>query len=412
MDMLSSQLVFVEASRMQNRMDELSKDCISLDMAVAFLSREGYSIIEPNLLDLISRGSDIRIALGLSNNLRITDKDAVHDLLKLSKLKSSNNHLSLKFFDNPGFHPKLAIFGRRDGTIDVVIGSSNLTRGGQRDNTEANVLIRAPPAEFQSVIQRFYEGIWKVKSEDLAILLKKYKGRRKEFDPQIGKKSTGALTKLPPPLEDESEKHVVEEIMKIRKWWRIAPGSQGVAWLGTWDEPQGAWRAGWYFNIKDMTDGIVSIGWDSLGDLDSYNEDFDRLRVAMKRAAKQERWRTFRKPKKLVWKTPRALEKRLDTVANFAGWQNAENPVKINEGVIAYNEGCVYGIGKIIGRYEHKEDLPRFTHTRRVRWFKYTKTPPKATRFIIDALGRPGTLRQVTDTKSVNKAILELKQWT
>ena len=175
-----------------------------------------------------------------------------------------------------------------------------------------------------------------------------------------------------------------------------------------WDEED--FRACWYYSVNDGL-GFVSIGWGEVGDLLRFNEDLKDLRSTVIEVAKRKKWPT--RAGELEWKVPASITYDVTTLSNFAGWTNAKNPMEKGDGVIAYNEKCVYAIGEVKGDYVFQKDLPWFQHTREVQWFKYLKTPPRLTKndsLIVRSLGRPPTLLPITK-KAVVKAVWKLDQW-
>ncbi len=89
----------------------------------------------------------------------------------LETLQAAPCELKVMLDSEGTFHPKLAIGRRKDGSIRVLMGSSNLTVGGFEKNTELNVLLEADSrnAQIRKVLG-FFDECWA-------------KGDRLDFDP-------------------------------------------------------------------------------------------------------------------------------------------------------------------------------------------------------------------------------------
>jgi len=388
----------------------LARKCASLDIAVAFLSREGYEILEPTLRGLLVRESPVRMVVGLSNLLRITDEKAVGNLVDLSgetrPRRGSNPLLQLRYYNNAGFHPKIFIFHRSAKEIDVVVGSSNLTKGGQLSNTEANVLLVSPDSDFVSSVKDFYERVWENADELAETKLEKYKGRKRNTAERTsGKRGSLPVTKLPPPSSSFNI-GLPDKIPDIKTWWKIAPGTKGEAWSEVW-----------YPNIDDKGVGVAAIGWEEVGDLSGFQKTLQRndlapLRSAVLETARRIGWKTKRLPHRPIWKVPRAVDYATETLASFTGWWREKNPLRVGQGLIAYSNRSVYGIGQIKGDYNYDEGLPWQNHCREVKWFRVKRSPPKAPPRLIRELG-VGKWQTITpiDSSEIIRVALKLPQW-
>ncbi len=109
--------------------------------AVAFLKYSGIEVIEPWLDDFLQRKGDAEFLVGL--DFYTTEGKALRFLL--DKQRASSGQCRLFCFSAPedktdAYHPKLYLF-KGHGKIKAVVGSSNLTRGGLRNNVEINVVV-------------------------------------------------------------------------------------------------------------------------------------------------------------------------------------------------------------------------------------------------------------------------------
>jgi HKD family nuclease len=114
-----------------------------LKFAVAFMKYSGFRLIENDIKKCLIDGRSVEFLVGL--DFRTTDPK----VLRLLKGFSSDG-LPLKcycfsdpsFRDTPIYHPKLYLVN--DGkNATIVLGSSNLTEGGLKNNVEVNAIISA-----------------------------------------------------------------------------------------------------------------------------------------------------------------------------------------------------------------------------------------------------------------------------
>ncbi|MCX7681884.1 MAG: phospholipase D-like domain-containing protein [Anaerolineae bacterium] len=110
-------------------------------IAVAYVSIRGLKMLEPAFHQCLERGGYLEFLVGLDPSA--TDPQALWTLYQLSRDKSRVALYCLAELDPPAvYHPKLYLFKERD-TATILLGSSNLTEGGLKNNIEVNVLIRA-----------------------------------------------------------------------------------------------------------------------------------------------------------------------------------------------------------------------------------------------------------------------------
>lgn len=114
-----------------------------LKFAVAFMKYSGFTLIEEDINKCLRKGGSIEFLVGL--DFRTTEPKVLRLLRKLS-----NEELLLKcycfsdpsFGDTPIYHPKLYLLNDGENAT-IALGSSNLTRGGLKNNVEVNVVITA-----------------------------------------------------------------------------------------------------------------------------------------------------------------------------------------------------------------------------------------------------------------------------
>ena len=111
----------------------------------AFASRAG--------VDSLIGDPEIQRFLGQSTMALLVGIDAVtnrHALERLQELEQEHERLTVRVFRNPTdalFHPKVVRFDYPDGRRSMIVGSSNLTPGGLRQNFEAFSVTRAAAGE-------------------------------------------------------------------------------------------------------------------------------------------------------------------------------------------------------------------------------------------------------------------------
>lgn len=133
-----------------------AKTATSIDIAVAFVSRQGLNEILPSLKKVSTIGP-VRLVTGFYQGF--TDPQALRPLLL--QQSDTNGSLSVRISRNPHFHWK-AYFLHRRRTTTAVIGSSNMTAEGLGQSGEINavVTLRRSSAAFKSLHNHFEEE-WK-----------------------------------------------------------------------------------------------------------------------------------------------------------------------------------------------------------------------------------------------------------
>lgn len=115
------------------------KNSNDIRMAVAFVSRQGLSFIEDSMNYILDSKAKLEFLLGL--DMRTTEPQALRYIYNLSK---NHNNILLYCYasldQSSIYHPKLYIL-KGEKTITSIIGSSNLTGGGLKNNIEVNMVI-------------------------------------------------------------------------------------------------------------------------------------------------------------------------------------------------------------------------------------------------------------------------------
>ena len=110
-----------------------NSNCKNLDIAVAFITKEGVDAIWP-ILSSVAKRCKVRILTGIYQSF--TQPSALKELNKISR--QTNGNLELRISRNKRFHWK-AYFIIKKTKADVIIGSSNLTSDGLGAEGEINL---------------------------------------------------------------------------------------------------------------------------------------------------------------------------------------------------------------------------------------------------------------------------------
>lgn len=111
------------------------KSATSVRFAMAFAKRSGWELFSEVLLD---GSKSIEILVGL--NFGITDPALLQEWFGLANLKSKQLKIRVAPW-SPTFHPKVIVARFPDGSAFAIVGSGNLTGGGQYHNVECGVFL-------------------------------------------------------------------------------------------------------------------------------------------------------------------------------------------------------------------------------------------------------------------------------
>ena len=129
-------------------LNEELRDADEFLAATAFLNSAGLDTIKPQLERILNNEGNVSIVHGA--DFRITDPSAVRTLVDMD-LRYGNMSYRV-YFDwslthRQMFHPKLYLSTSDYEYYCAIVGSSNLTLGGLRNNTEVNAVIHGSRAE-------------------------------------------------------------------------------------------------------------------------------------------------------------------------------------------------------------------------------------------------------------------------
>lgn len=162
------QISFLESGRVLVKLKSLlnPKSFDEIDLAVAYLSKRGYSTIEESLKNFLFKNRRVRFLVGLSSTC-VTESGALRKLVALTN-KPGGKCLEVKYHRLSGieFHPKIVLAKSKGKLKQAIVGSSNLTGGGQESNVEANVAIEIEDLldentkSLQVDITNFFDYLW------------------------------------------------------------------------------------------------------------------------------------------------------------------------------------------------------------------------------------------------------------
>ena len=124
-------------SEFLNRIKECLKKCNSFSFSVSFIKKAGLVLIERDIEEALHRGAKGKIITSTYQNF--TDIGSLEQFLTWQKeYDNFECHLDYECFGDNGFHTKGYMF-EYDDSIELVVGSSNITRFALLKNFEWNV---------------------------------------------------------------------------------------------------------------------------------------------------------------------------------------------------------------------------------------------------------------------------------
>lgn len=360
---------FLDGKGLAAKLPELIASCESLDIAMAYVKLGALVPLLSSFEELLSKRGSLRMVFGLSSRLGITDKAAAEMLLELGRRENVSVHKN----NNPGFHPKLFIFGGKSPALAV--GSANLTKGAQTSNAEANVLLEEVDPPLMEDASNFFLDCFKASPP----LRQRHINKYREKETGHGKRKNGFGEGLDP-LPRFNERMGELSGIQPRELWKISPGED--AWC--WDE--------WYNEIDDLGNGVIAIGWD-VGPL-------VRFRSPKSLADAVAAYKAKRRRKFYVKPTADQL------------WAFKDLPKREGTTVIVYSEGRVFGIARITPKstYVHKGIRSvSYAHQVNVNYLWFAEWPKEVNRFLKKELGKRGTLFRVENPRVWNEVIASVR---
>ena len=115
----------------------LLKRSENVSIAVAFLKNSGIELIKKGIEESKNNGTKISIVTGL--DFGITDSESLRELLDMG--------VNCNVVNDINFHPKMYIFETGEDNATMIVGSSNLSKGGLSTNYEANIIVTGKVSE-------------------------------------------------------------------------------------------------------------------------------------------------------------------------------------------------------------------------------------------------------------------------
>ncbi len=120
-----------------NRIKESLKKCNSFSFTVSFIKKAGLVLLEREMMEALHRGAKGKIITSTYQNF--TDIGSLEQFLSWQKeYDNFECHLDYECFGDNGFHTKGYIF-EYDDSVELIVGSSNITRFALLKNFEWNV---------------------------------------------------------------------------------------------------------------------------------------------------------------------------------------------------------------------------------------------------------------------------------
>ncbi|MBR1416997.1 MAG: DUF3427 domain-containing protein [Bacilli bacterium] len=135
------------------------KKCNSFTLSVSFIKKAGLVLIQREIEEALERGARGRIITSTYQNF--TDIASLKDFLAWqNKYSNFECHLDMNCFGENGFHSKGYLF-EYDDSIEIIVGSSNITRFALLKNIEWNIsLISKDSIDSYDEAMKTFEYLW------------------------------------------------------------------------------------------------------------------------------------------------------------------------------------------------------------------------------------------------------------
>lgn len=142
-----------------DRIKDCFKKCNSFTLSVSFIKKAGLVLFQREIEEALERGAKGRIITSTYQNF--TDIASLKDFLAWqNKYDNFECHLDMNCFGENGFHSKGYLF-EYDDSIEIIVGSSNITRFALLKNIEWNISLISKNniASYDEAIKNF-EYLW------------------------------------------------------------------------------------------------------------------------------------------------------------------------------------------------------------------------------------------------------------
>ena len=142
-----------------DRIKDCFKKCNSFTLSVSFIKKAGLVLFQREIEEALERGAIGRIITSTYQNF--TDIASLKDFLAWqNKYDNFECHLDMNCFGESGFHSKGYLF-EYDDSIEIIVGSSNITRFALLKNIEWNIsLISKNNIESYDEAIKNFEYLW------------------------------------------------------------------------------------------------------------------------------------------------------------------------------------------------------------------------------------------------------------
>jgi len=376
------EISFLQSSQLLQELKWNLERAKSFRAAAAFLKKSGFYEIKTGLEVLLRKPTgQAELVIGISS-YGITDWDVLREL---QRMKEEFSNLSVRYYNNERFHPKLFIFELALGKTCLIVGSSNLTGGGVRNNIEANVCLTGANSDdvFEDAsefFQNIFHGGEMLKDETVEEY-RSYTAKQSKAGQR--RKLNIAKTPLVPMAERGSEilvPRISSRALEGKAFWKVAPGKQAAEWP--------LWKKEIQIDRDGVMRGTVSIGW-----------DFDMTRLP------------FDDEAQLVKVVQRKLAQ-LDDPSDplYVATQAKLFCRNIRKGhiIVAYSKRQIHGIAQVSDDTPYFcRDSETYPNKRNVRWLTLRAWMPKE-RFRSVLRHPQDTIHQIEDVSTINMLCEEL----
>lgn len=275
---MMTQLVWnASGQTVANLLGEHASNARRILIAVAFLSKPGWRMVNDWLRSSLERGCHIEIFVG--TDFYQTDPSALQEAEALLRGRTGCALWICRRSSRSVFHPKLYVFESDRETV-AVVGSANLTSGGLRDNREVCCCFSmSPGSAMAGQLETIFASYRSDKDIHQATLLDiaRYEGECVRFNRHMKKAERGALKEikaLPSIREDRLQRYVREYLscekeqedyrFRMRNYARIPAlldrlilAKTKAGFLEIYEllvgKPgqRGLWHSGWLFRQKN-----------------------------------------------------------------------------------------------------------------------------------------------------------------
>lgn len=142
-----------------NKIKENFNKCNSFTLSVSFIKKAGLVLFEREIEEALERGVKGRIITSTYQNF--TDIASLKEFLSWqNKYNNFECHVDMNCFGENGFHSKGYLF-EYDDSIEIIVGSSNITRFALLKNIEWNIsLISKESIDSYIEAMKNYEYLW------------------------------------------------------------------------------------------------------------------------------------------------------------------------------------------------------------------------------------------------------------